>query len=297
LTLLREYREQVHKTSPSNDTKLRHITVVEEAHNVLENIKSTGDAEGGGANTRYKAVQAFCAMLAEIRALGEGLIIADQSPEKLAPDALRNTNIQITHQLRYADDRAAMANAMIMTDEQQEYLAKLKPGHAGVFYTGLQRASFVRVPQFDGIEDGYEGRGSKYRAVVMDDEVEEHMRQITAPIKELDRPFQGCYDCGHFTTCDFRWQSRAMVKLDNAGTKMSEAFSKKTVPADRAKIVSEVLKAGLANSKVNNNQDAPWCYLLHLRHAYIKKPDQGGPSDKLLRVFFEKQVLPLLKKS
>jgi hypothetical protein len=55
LTLLREYRE----ISPATDGKLKHVTVVEEAHNVLENVQSTGSADGGSADTRYKAVQAF----------------------------------------------------------------------------------------------------------------------------------------------------------------------------------------------------------------------------------------------
>jgi hypothetical protein len=142
LTMLREYRER----HPSPNGDLIHVTVVEEAHNALENIASRGASEVGN-DLRGKAVQAFCNMLTEVRAYGEGLVIADQSPEKLAPDALRITNVQIAHQLRDGHDREAIANAMIMTDEQRDFLGKLEPGRAAVFYTGLQKATFVAVPQ------------------------------------------------------------------------------------------------------------------------------------------------------
>ena len=142
LVFLREFREL-----NQNRDGLTHVTVVEEAHNVLERASGRGSAEIG-TDTKAKAVEAFCNMLAEVRAYGEGLIIADQSPSKLAPDALRNTNVQIAHQLRDANDREAIANAMIMTDEQRDFLGKLAPGWAAMFCTGLERATFVEMHQY-----------------------------------------------------------------------------------------------------------------------------------------------------
>lgn len=160
LTLLREYRE----ADKSRPGELKHVTVVEEAHNVLEDVASQGGGEGAtSADTRYRAVQSFCSLLTEIRALGEGLIIADQSPEKLARDAIRNTNLQIAHQLRDGRDRDAIANAMIMENEQRDYLGKLMPGMAAVFRTGLEKATFISVtPYYPLITDKsgqYRGKG------------------------------------------------------------------------------------------------------------------------------------------
>ncbi len=277
LTLLREYREQ-DKSRPSGETKLRHITVVEEAHNVLENVHSVGGGEGAGADTRYKAVQAFCGMLTEIRALGEGLIIADQSPEKLAPDAMRNTNIQIAHQLRDGRDRFAVANAMIMTDEQREYLGKLKPGAAAVFYTGLQRASFVKIPQFDNAEDSNGGgRGAKYREVVSDEQVMEHMRSLTDSIRDPDRPFEGCKSCGHIKTCDFRWPSHSLIKEGGDDLKASfKAVLSKDAPVPTkverfAALIADQLPARGRAEIV----DASWCLALHLTHTYFPNIEDG----------------------
>src|SRR5262249_50207820 len=142
LTLLREFRE----LNESRD--LVHLCVVEEAHNVLGREEKVLGEEDGGANTRAKAVEVFCNLLAEVRALGQGLIIADQSPNKLAPDAMRNTNVQIAHQLRDAHDPEAIANAMIMDEEQRDFLGKLEPGRAAVFFTGLQKATFLRVKPY-----------------------------------------------------------------------------------------------------------------------------------------------------
>jgi hypothetical protein len=148
LTLLREYRE-VHKRSGKG---LRHITLVEEAHNILEEVGSNSGSETM-ADTRSKAVAAFCSMLAEIRSLGEGIIIADQSPQKLARDAIRNTNLQIAHQLRDGNDRETVATAMIMDRDQIDFLGKLEVGHAAVFWTGREKAGFLKAdPYYDGMD-------------------------------------------------------------------------------------------------------------------------------------------------
>ena len=59
---------------------------------------------GGGAAAH--AVEMFAGLLAEIRAYGEGLIIAEQIPAKLIPDVIKNTAVKIVHRLPAADDRA-----------------------------------------------------------------------------------------------------------------------------------------------------------------------------------------------
>ncbi len=167
LTFLREYRE----FQSERRERLAHLTVVEEAHNVLEEVSSHGSGEGvTAADTRYRAVQAFCSLLTEIRAFGEGLIIADQSPQKLARDAIRNTNLQIAHQLRDDDDRLAIARAMILEPEQRLFLGKLRPGQAAVFHTKLDRATIIQVPK-------YSPDRSDVEALKDDDKAEERLRR------------------------------------------------------------------------------------------------------------------------
>lgn len=202
LTMLREYRE----TRPR--PYLTHVTVVEEAHNVLSTTPSLHGSENV-SDTRHRAVESFCAMLTEIRALGEGLIIADQSPEKLAADAMRNTNVQIAHQLRDSKDRAAVARALLMTDEQRDFLGKLQPGHAAVFFTGLERATFVTVPNYRS-ETAMHGLGlssgagfGDFVGIESGEAIRRHMAGQCHPAAE--RPFgEFCAPCDRKEDCAYR---------------------------------------------------------------------------------------------
>jgi hypothetical protein len=107
----------------------RHLTLIEEAHRLLSRPEP-------GDKATAMAVQAFADMLAEVRKYGEGLIIADQIPAKLIPDVIKNTHTKIVHRLFAEDDRRAMGEAMMMDDEQRDFLPNLGAGEAVVFCGG-----------------------------------------------------------------------------------------------------------------------------------------------------------------
>lgn len=86
-------------------------------------------------------------MLAEVRKYGEGLIIADQIPEKMAPDVLKNTNTKIVHKIFAQDDKEAIGNTIALTDEQKSYLSTLIPGRAVVFSQGWEKSILVQIDQ------------------------------------------------------------------------------------------------------------------------------------------------------
>jgi hypothetical protein len=113
----------------ARDKDFRHLTLIEEAHRLLSRPEA-GDKAGA------LAVEAFADMLAEVRKYGEGLIIADQIPAKLIPDVIKNTHTKIVHRLFAEDDRRAMGEAMMMDDEQRDFLPNLKVGEAIVFCGG-----------------------------------------------------------------------------------------------------------------------------------------------------------------
>lgn len=123
---------------------LRHLTVIEEAHRLLRHVQGPGPAA--------HAVELFAALLAEIRAYGEGLIIADQIPSKLVPDVIKNTAGKIVHRLPAADDRAAVGATINLTDEQSRYLVTLSPGTAAVFTDGMDYPMLARMPDGTGTE-------------------------------------------------------------------------------------------------------------------------------------------------
>ena len=83
--------------------------MIEEAHRLLKNVSVTGE----GDSTRAKSVEFFCNLLAEIRTFGQGIMIADQIPTKLAPDTLKNTNLKIVHRTVAKEDREVTASLNI----------------------------------------------------------------------------------------------------------------------------------------------------------------------------------------
>jgi hypothetical protein len=86
-------------------------------------------------------------MLSEIRSYGQGVVIVDQSPEKLAPDAMRNTSTKIIHRIVAADDRQAVARAANLSPAQERELAVLPPGQAVVAAEGIREPVLVHIPE------------------------------------------------------------------------------------------------------------------------------------------------------
>jgi uncharacterized protein len=126
---------------------LRHLTVIEEAHRLLRRPE-TGAPGGAAAH----AVEMFAGLLAEIRAYGEGLVIAEQIPDRLIQDVIKNTAVKITHRLPAADDRQAVGATMNMTPAQNRFLVTLKPGEAAVFADGMDFPLLVQMPDGTGRE-------------------------------------------------------------------------------------------------------------------------------------------------
>ena len=181
LTFIREYCR-----ATRTDSRLQHVTLIEEAHRVMGATPHATDREVS-ADTRAEAVGMFSAALSEMRAFGEGLIIAEQIPGRLAEDALKNTNIKIVHRLPGQDDREALGATMNITPEQGLYLAKLPPGQAALFIEGYEKPTFVLVPNYR--------RNQGLPERVSDERVKAHMMPAQEEYRKLLLPFDGCRYC------------------------------------------------------------------------------------------------------
>ena len=140
MSRLYEYRRV---QSGGTSRPFSHLLVLEEAHRLLKRVQGSGGENG---NPQAASVAFFCNMLSEIRSYGQGILIADQSPEKLAEDAVRNTNLKIVHRMVDARDRETAAGAMHMSEAQREALTMLKRGVAAVYSEGDHRPRLVRMP-------------------------------------------------------------------------------------------------------------------------------------------------------
>lgn len=122
--ILNEYRVD-QKTE--NNTGLRHVTVLEEAHNLLKNTS------GGESELIGKSVEMITNTIAEIRTYGEGFIIVDQSPSSVDIAAIKNTNTKIVLRTPEANDRDAVGRSMGLSTAQVNEIAKLPSGVAVVY--------------------------------------------------------------------------------------------------------------------------------------------------------------------
>ena len=110
---------------------LRHLTVLEEAHNLLKRSSSNQGSESG--DLTGKSVEMISNAIAEMRTYGEGFIIADQAPVLLDMAAIRNTNTKIIHRLPDLSDRELAGRAANLNDQQIVELARLPKGVAAIY--------------------------------------------------------------------------------------------------------------------------------------------------------------------
>ncbi|THC49316.1 DUF87 domain-containing protein [Streptomyces sp. A1499] len=133
-----------HRRAQGQRSALTHLFVVEEAHRLLGAVRP---ARGENvADPRAGAVETFSNLLSEIRAYGQGVVIADQVPTRLDPSVLKNTLLKLAHRTVAADDRFALATTMGMDQKQSEALVPLDVGRAAVFGHGADAPVLVQVP-------------------------------------------------------------------------------------------------------------------------------------------------------
>ena len=122
---------------------MKHITVLEEAHNLLRRTSTEQVSES--ANLLGKSVEMLANSIAEMRAYGEGFVIADQSPGLLDMSVVRNTNTKIIMRLPALSDRELVGKSAGLNDNQIVELGKLETGVAAVMQSGWQEAVLCKV--------------------------------------------------------------------------------------------------------------------------------------------------------
>ena len=122
-TLIRETL----KITPNADGKeLRHVIFFEEAHNLIGPVAQ--EVSGEDADPKTAATAFVVKMLAEVRALKEGIVIADQLPTVMAPEVIKNTGLKIGHRITAEDDRSLLGSTMSANGTQLEQMATFLPG-------------------------------------------------------------------------------------------------------------------------------------------------------------------------
>lgn len=142
LQFLYEFRveESSNKDFSFNDNQCRHLVVIEEAHRIMSNCLNP-------EMPQYKSGQMISNLLSEIAAYGQGVMIVDQIPVRLIPDAIKNTNLKIIHKLVSSDDISAIGDSIGLTDEQKNMIPRLRVGQA--LMSGLNLSSDIYLTQIN----------------------------------------------------------------------------------------------------------------------------------------------------
>ena len=145
-----------HRISTCNDMNvpLRHVTVLEEAHNILKKTSTEQSVEG--SNVAGKSVEMLSNAISEMRTYGEGFIIADQSPSAVDISAIRNTNTKIIMRLPDEKDRRFAGKSAGLRDNQLDEIAKLPKGVAVVYQNNWLEPVLCKIEKFRGEEHHYQ---------------------------------------------------------------------------------------------------------------------------------------------
>ena len=138
----------------AHNAGLRHVTVLEEAHNLLRKTSTEQPVEGG--NLLGKSVEMLSNAIAEMRTYGEGFIIADQAPGLLDASVIRNTNTKIVMRLPDGSDRQLVGGAEALTEAQTTELARLPRGVAAVYQNDWIEAVLCKIDKAEHGEGRYE---------------------------------------------------------------------------------------------------------------------------------------------
>lgn len=196
MMFLLSYVYEYCKIRRKSGSPLRHMLLVEEAHNLIAANRSSSDSR---ADPGEKTIELFVNMLAEMRALGQGILIADQLPTAIAPQAVKQTNVKILMRVTAKDDREEIGNTMDLDEEQMHQVVNFKTGHAYVYHEGEDHVRMVRMRNFKDEYDVAEPPS--------DQELHQMMRGYELDHPGLYHPYPECLE--RCTTCNRRVRNQA----------------------------------------------------------------------------------------
>ncbi len=143
---LQEHRMGQRVENLDTDSELKHITVLEEAHNLLK--RTSFEQYGEGSNLTGKSVEMLSNSIAEMRTYGEGFIIADQSPGLLDMSVIRNTNTKIIMKLPDYSDRELVGKAAGLNDGQITEISRFECGVASITQSGWLEPVLCMIDEY-----------------------------------------------------------------------------------------------------------------------------------------------------
>lgn len=187
-----------HRMANANrgNSVLKHLTILEEAHNILKNSKNVQSTAGN--NVVAKSVEMIVNSIAEMRTYGEGFVIVDQSPTSVDIAAIKNTNTKIIMRLPEEEDCKIAGHSVSLSEEQVDELAKLETGVAVVMQNNWSEPVLSKINEAKHLFEGYEqpvtfGKLKAFRSLILSELInqfelteEQDISKVIRKVEEFD---------------------------------------------------------------------------------------------------------------
>lgn len=269
MMFLLSYVYEYCKVARKSGSPLKHMLLVEEAHNLIGANKGGSDSR---ADPGQKTIELFVNMLAEMRALGQGILIADQLPTAIAPQAVKQTNVKILMRVTAKDDREEIGNTMDLNEEQMHQVVNFKTGHAYLYHEGEDHVRMIRMRNF---KDEYQ-----VEEPPDDHELHEMMREYELSHPELYHPYPECM--GRCETCDRRVRNQAesyvqRILTDPTALPLLDPVLRKTVSFCGLCMMGTAQEAARIRKRYKELDDRfGYCVYVHLLHLADKQMAECG---------------------
>lgn len=273
MMFLLSYVYEYCKVARKSGSPLKHMLLVEEAHNLIGANKGGSDSR---ADPGEKTIELFVNMLAEMRALGQGILIADQLPTAIAPQAVKQTNVKILMRVTAKDDREEIGNTMDLNEEQMHQVVNFKTGHAYLYHEGEDHVRMIRMRNFK----------DEYQVEEPPDDHQLHllMQQYELSHPELYHPYPECL--GRCKTCNRRVRNQAesyvqRILTDPSALPLLDPVLRQTVSFCGLCMMGTAQEAARIQSRYKNVDDRfGYCVYVHLMHLADKKMTECGKRNK-----------------
>jgi hypothetical protein len=151
LFILMSIREYL-KTVPKIGKDPRFVIIFEEAHNLVGR-DSEASYSPDVADPKAFAAEYICRMLAELRALGVGIVIVDQFPSKVAPEVIKSTATKLSFRQVAKEDREDLGGSMLFENVEFEEIARFLPGEAFLYTETFHRPRRIKT---ENLHDRYD---------------------------------------------------------------------------------------------------------------------------------------------
>lgn len=266
------------KVNQAGDGRLKNAILIDEAHVLLGGSEQKAADAADSKGTTVRAIQS---MIAEIRAYGTSIIIADQSPTKVSREVVANTDIKIAFRLVQSLEKELIADSTNMDERNKQNLSKLRPGEAYLFYSKLDYPQLIKT---DDIREK-----EKIRLNVHDEEIKKGVfywkthRFLLKPYKECSL----CKACKE--ECDLRLKADADYFSERIFARYGQGLKEKNQVLECCLMVRMILRDLLKGySEEEKNRIIPCTKIQLLRLLELEQGVELQGKDRIIAILKEK---------